>query len=341
MTEQKKLTICDTTIFPGESANLALPLPEYLSCSPQYMPFKVLHGNKPGPCLIIFSVVDGKELNGLEICNRLVEQIQPEEISGTLISIPVMNIYALTHQTTSLPSGQSLRQCFPGQTNGSFGQRWAKIMTKELFEKADYCIELQTGDLNHNILPQVYCDFDNERARQLAKVFRSPLVTQVTLENNSLRQTTEKLGIPLLVYQAGEAMRFDENAIELGTQGVKNIMKSIDMLPPEPIVEFKPIFSKDEEWIVAPKAGILHTKISLGQKIEKGELIGEISDPFISSLEEKIYSPFKGIVVGVNTSPMIHEGLKIFKVASFFDYNKAETALEQWDQHQPDSYMNT
>jgi uncharacterized protein len=164
-------------------------------------------------------------------------------------------------------------------------------------------------------------------------------VTNVTLKGNRLRQTTEELHVPLLVYQAGEAMRFDENAIELGVNGIKNVMRAIDMLKKEPSKEFMPIFSRDEEWILAHKGGILHANVSLGQTIEKNELIGKITDPFGPEIAEPIKSSQKGIVVGINTSPLIHEGLPIFKVASFLDYEKAESALEEWDKKQPDSYI--
>ncbi len=335
----RKISICGTNVHPGETANLALPLPEQYSCSPQYMPIKVIHGKQKGPCLVVFSVLKGTELNGLEIANRIITSITASQISGTIIAIPVMNVYGLTHYPASLPSGSDLSCCFPGDEKGSYGERIAHLVTHEILKKADYCIELQTGGLNHNILPQVYCNFDNKEAKELAKVFRSPVVTNVTLEGNYLRQTTEELQVPLLVYQAGEAMRFDENAIQLGVNGIKNVLRAVDMLEKEPIKEVTPIFSRDEDWIVAHKGGILHTNVTLGQTIENNEMIGNISDPFGAGIIEPIKSLQKGIVVGVNTSPLIHEGLPIFKVASFLDYDKAETVIEEWDKNQPDSYM--
>lgn len=335
----KKITIANVNVHPGEIANLALPLPEEYSCSPLYMPIKVIHGTKKGPCLVIFSVLNGIELNGLEIANEIVKTIKPTQIAGTIIAIPVMNVYGLTHYPKNLPSGGKLSHCFPGDENGSYGQRIAHLVTNEILKKADYCIELETGGLNHNILPQVYCNLENRRARELAKVFRSPVVTNITLQGNFLRQTTEELHVPLLVYQAGEAMRFDENAINLGVEGIKNVMRAIDMLEKESIQKFTPIFSQDEEWITAHKGGILHPTITLGQTIEKGEKIGTISDPFGADISEPITSHQKGIVVGLNTSPLIHEGLPIIKIASFLDYDKAEDVIEEWDKKQPDSYI--
>ena len=151
--------------------------------------------------------------------------------------------------------------------------------TEEILKKADYCIELQTGALDHNILPQVYCNFDNLRTKQLAKVFQAPVITNVTLDGNKLRQTTEELHIPLLVYQAGEAMRFNEDAISVGVSGIVNVMKAIDILPKDPITEINPVFSRDEDWIRAHRGGVFYSDVSLGQMLKKGDTIGKITDP--------------------------------------------------------------
>lgn len=340
MEKNSKLTFCKTPVHPGESANLALPLPEQYSCSPLYMHIKVIHGKSKGPCVAIFAVFKGNELNGLEIVNRITQTIKPKDVCGTIIAIPVVNVYGLTHYPSILPGENSLVDCFPGDENGNFGERIAHLFTNEILSKADYCIELQTGEPNHNILPQVYCNFDDSSSRKIARVFNAPVVTDADIKSNKLRLTTEDLHIPLIIYQSGEAMRFDENAIGLGVDGVKNVMHKIGMLKKPASKEITPIFSRDEEWIVAHKGGILHSKVSLGQTIKKNESIGVITNPFGADVLEPVKSPREGIVVGVNTAPLIHEGLPIFKVASFLDYNKAESAIEAWDKKQPDSYIN-
>lgn len=335
------IKICDTTIHPGEVANLALPLPEQHSCSPLYMPIKVIHGKLKGPCLLLLSTLGGIELNGLEIVNNIIKILSPNKLQGTVIAIPVVNVYGLTHYPNMLPMGKDLAKCFPGNENGNFGERIAHILTEEIFTKSDYCIELLTGDINHNILPQVYCHFDEDKGRELAKAFQSPVVTNVEIKDNRLRQTMESLKIPLLVYQGGEAMRFDENAITLGVDGVLNVMRSIDMLEKTPTKLINPIFSKDEAWIRAHKGGILRPEVSLGQNVKKNQILGTISDPFVGEVLEPVRALKEAIVVGINTTPLIHEGLPIFKMASFYDYEKAGNVIEAWDQTQPDSIFDS
>lgn len=335
--KNKKIKICDAIIHPGEVANLALPLPEKSSCTPLYMPIKVISGLKKGPILVIFAVLKGTELNGLEIAHRIGFNTDPKHISGTLIIVPVMNVYGLTHYPAISPSGKNLADCFPGDEEGGYGERIAHLVTNEILKKSDYCIELQTGELNHNILPTIYCNFENKEAKELAKIFQAPVITDVSVKNNSLRSATEELGIPLLVYQAGEAMRLDQSAIELGYEGVLNVMRAINILEKAPIKDTRTIFSRDEEWILAHKGGILHPTSTLGQVIQKEDIIGTIKDPFGVDNVESVKSPIEGVIVGINTAPLIHEGLPIFKIASFIDYDKAETVIEEWNQKQPDN----
>ena len=135
-------------------------------------------------------------------------------------------------------------------------------------------------------------------------------------------------------------MRFDENAITVGYNGITNIMRYIDILPKAPIQEIKPIFSQDENWVAAHRGGILHTDYSLGQVVKKDEIIGKITDPFGAGESEKIKAPKNGIIVGINITPLIHEGMPIFKFASFIDYDRAETTIEEWNKKQDDSFLD-
>lgn len=331
--KNSNLTICDATIHPGETANLALPLPEFYSCTSFYMPIKVVHGKEAGPCLLIISAVKGDELNGLEIINRLLESEYLSSIRGTIIAVPVLNVLGLVAPSRTPNSETSLDRCFPGLEHGSYGERIAHVFTQEILSKVDYCIELQTGTLNHDVLPQIYCNLDNSEGKRLAKSFAAPVITNVSTRNNSLRKTTEQLNIPLLVYQAGEAMRFNQASIELGLSGIKNMMRSLDMLDEEEDVNpesFNSIFSQDQDWIRAHRSGVLLSEVELGQMIKTGQRIARISDPFSADTAETVKAEQDGVVVGINRHPLIHEGQTIFKVASFIDNDRAETALEAW-----------
>lgn len=329
--KNSKLNICNATIHPGERVNLALPLPDFYSCTSFYMPIKVIHGKEPGPCLLIFSAVKGDELNGLEIINRLLESDKLSEIRGTLIAVPVLNILGLIGPSRA-HNDKHLERCFPGIENGSYGERLAHIFTREILSKSDCCIELQTGSINHDILPQIYCDINNIEGKRLAQSFKAPVITNVSTQNNSLRKTAEQLGIPLIVYQAGEAMRFDKIAIDLGLAGIHNVMEALNMINPSQQNQsiFQSIFSQDHDWIRAHRSGVFMSTVELGQKIHTGQRIGTINDPFSADTAEVVKAENEGIVVGINRHPLIYEGQTILKVATFIDNNRAESALEAW-----------
>lgn len=330
------LKICDASIYPGEKATLALPLPEQYSCSPMYMPIKVINGKQPGPCLLTFATLEGNEFNGLEILNQLFDLISADELSGTLITVPVLNVYGLTHFPKVSPSGVSISNSFPGSENGNFSERIAHIFTQEILTKATHCIECISGSLNHDILPQVYCDFGDENAKNLAKTFQAPVVTQVETQSSQLRITTADLSIPLLVYEAGEAMRFDQEAIQIGLLGIKNVMQSLEMLSGEVEQTVSPVISKDDDWLTASSSGILHAEVSLGEYIKKGDKIARLSDPFSNENANFVKSHIDGVIVGINRSPLIQEGSSIFKIASFIDNQRAEAMLEVWDELKPE-----
>jgi predicted deacylase len=336
--KNSSLTICNATIYPGETAHLALPLPELYSCTSFYMPIKVVHGKKTGPCLLIFSAAKGEELNGIEIINRLLLSLA-QQLSGTLILVPVLNIFGLVAQSKALSHEMSLDGCFPGAAHGSYGERLAYVFTQEILCKTNYCIELQTGSLNHDLLPQIYCNQSDNEAVRLAQQFAAPVITNINTVKNSLQQTTERLNIPLLVYRAGEAMRFNEAAIKVGLSGIHNVMRSLGILESslEDInqeTSFKPVFSQDQDWLRAHRSGVLFSEIELGQMIIKGQTIGRISDPFSSNSSEPVQASQDGIVVGINRHPLIHEGQTIFKIASFIDNSRAQNVLETWNDNQ-------
>ncbi len=337
--KNSNLTICDATIHPGETANLALPLPELYSCTSFYMPIKVVHGKQAGPCVLLFSALKGDELNGLEIINRLLDPERLHDLKGTLIAIPVLNVLSLVNHLKALSNEIHLERCFPGKADGTYGERIAYIFTKEILSKADYCIELQSGSINHDILPQIYCDIADTQCRTLARHFAAPVITNTPVKSNSLRRTTEKLNIPLLIYQAGEALRFNESAINVGLNGIYRILHALDMLhaTSELLSEsFKPIFSEDQDWIYSHKSGVLTSNVELGQLIHKKQVIGLINDPFGARSPDPIKSHSDGIIVGINRHPLIYEGQSIFKIASFLDNNKAETAIEAWGEQYHD-----
>ncbi|OGT38087.1 MAG: peptidase M14 [Gammaproteobacteria bacterium RIFCSPHIGHO2_12_FULL_38_14] len=332
--KNSSITICNETIFPGEILSLALPLPQLFSCAPLYMPIKIIHGKEAGPCLLVTAAMHGNELNGTEIVNRLISTLTNAKICGTLIAIPVLNVYGLISRSRYLPGGVDLDTCFPGTKNGTHAERTAYIFTSEIFSKANICIDLQTGFMNCSNLPQLYTNFNNETERRLARAFNTPIILDQIQKEGSLRQLSQKQNIPFLLYEAGEAMRFDDHAINTGLKGILNVMRELEMLRKKQSIKenaHQSSFAKHSIWIRASTSGISHTKLKLGQWIKKGEALCIIKDPFGTNDHITVYSPVEGIIIGKNNLPLVQEGEKIFQIAFFSEVQQVLDSLELWD----------
>lgn len=331
--KNQNIQICNETIHPGETASLAMPLPELFSCAPMYMPIKVFHGKEKGPCVLLIAAMHGNELNGAEIINKLLQSKQLKNLKGTLIAVPILNVYGFINKTRTMPGGTALFNHFPGSSQGSHAARLANLFCTEIFSLADYCIDLQTGWLNHTNLPQVFASESSEQETSLARAFGAPVISEISAQKGSLRQHANKIGVPYLVYEAGEAMRFDKAAIRIGLKGVMNVMRHLKMLSPLKKNETptgQSFVMKDSRWVRSPTSGISHSTIKLSQKIKKGELLTVIKDPFGAGIDVRVTAPFDSIVVSMNNLPLVYEGVSLFQLASFEKLSQAASHIEDW-----------
>lgn len=328
-----KLQICNATIHPGERLSLALPLPELFSCASLYMPIKIIHGKKAGPCLLVTAAIHGDELNGTEILNRLIMMNDLKRLQGTLIAVPVVNVHGFMNRSPYLPDGVDLHRCFPGSKEGAHSERIANIFITEIFSKSDACIDLQTGFINYGNLPQIYVDFRDEKSKELALAFNSPIISEINQIDGTLHTVAYQQNKPFLLYEAGEAMRFDESAIKTGIKGILNVMRKLGMLPERPSKKenlLKSFFTEKNIWVRSSTSGISRTKHKLGQHVKKNELLCVIDDPFGATDSIEILSPEEAIIVGKNTLPLVHEGEALYQLGVFSKMQSTATHLESW-----------
>lgn len=331
--KNKPFKLCNETIHPGEKLTLALPLPEIYSCAPLHMPIKIIHGKLAGPTLLIIAAMHGDELNGTEIINTLFGLKSLNKLRGTVIMVPVVNVYGLITRSRYLPGEIALDKSFPGSKSGSLASRIAHLFTKTLFSKADICIDLQTGGLNSSNLPQIYVNFSDEQSKKLAKYFNAPVISNAVCEKGMLKTYAFKQSKPYLLYEAGEALKFDHYAIKTGVRGISNIMRNIGMLPKRTKKERQPnsFFADKNIWVRSTSSGVSHTNHVLGQRVKKGEILCTINDPFETKPPTSIHSPEDAIIVGMNNLPLIHEGESLFQLAVFSKMQQAENELENWE----------
>ena len=330
MTRNAAITIGGTTIAPGQRASIDLPIADLYTGTSISMPVKVVCGKRRGPTLFVCAAIHGDELNGVEIIRRLLKRKLLRSLQGTLIAVPVVNVHGFLDQSRYLPDRRDLNRSFPGSVRGSLASRMAHTFVDEIVSRAEYGIDLHTGAINRSNLPQIRANIGDDRNLELAKAFGAPVVIDSALRDGSLRECAAERGLPMLVYEAGEALRFDDLSIRAGLRGVFNVMRHLGMLPGtssgKPI---KPVIANSTSWVRAPVSGVLSHKAELGSSVREGERLAVVGDP-LGEAEEKVLAPFDGIVIGRSNLPLAHEGDALFNLAAFKSVSHAEVKIEKF-----------
>lgn len=314
----------------GSNVTVEIELP-HLYSTPMKLAVRVIRGKKDGPTMFVSAAIHGDEINGIEIIRRFRTLKILEELKGTIILIPMVNVYGVMNLSRYLPDRRDLNRHFPGSSQGSLASRMAKIFMDEIVTKCDFGIDLHTAAIHRSNLPQIRTDIDNKYTLSLAKAFEAPVILHSQLRDGSLRAVTQESGVPVLLYEAGEALRFDEQSIRIGVKGIINILQASKMLPKyRPSLKGKtPIVTRSSEWLRAPDSGIIRTLKGLGDTVVKGEIIASIYEP----LEDKnfaVIAPYNGIIIGKLEIPLIQEGDAVFHIANFENVSMANEKIEYY-----------
>lgn len=330
MALNKSITIGDTEVTPGNWANISLPVADLYNSSSLKMTTRVVCGRRPGPVLFVSAAVHGDELNGVEIIRRLLNLRTLRSLRGTLLAVPIVNVHGFLNQSRYLPDRRDLNRSFPGSAKGSIASRLANTFYKQIVKKADFGIDLHTGAINRSNLPQIRANLDDEKTYELANSFGVPVIVNANIRDGSLRACAAELGMPMLIYEAGEALRFDEFSIRAGVRGVLGVMRNIGMLPRRTRSRrVTPVLARNTRWVRAPDSGIVNSRVKLGSRVTEGQCLATISDP-VGETEEAVYADFDGIVIGLSKLPLAHEGDALFNIAAFSSLAKAENLVEEF-----------
>lgn len=330
MAKNKPISIAGQEVLPGARASINIPIADLYTGTSLSMPVKVFCGKRSGPVLFVSAAVHGDELNGVEIIRRLLQQKVMRSIRGTLIAVPIVNVHGFLNQSRYLPDRRDLNRSFPGSAKGSIASRMAHTFIREIVSKADCGIDLHTGAINRSNFPQIRANLIDEATREIARVFGAPVILDASIRDGSLRSCAAERGFPMLVYEAGEALRFDEMSIKAGLRGVLRVMRHLEMLPPvksKTVIE--PVIAASTSWVRAPVSGVVSRKVKLGTRVVEGQQLAVVGDP-IGEFQDKVIAPFDGIVIGRSNLPLAHEGDALFNVAAFKSVARAETRVEEF-----------
>lgn len=282
------------------------------------MHIEVINGDRPGPTLLVCAAIHGDELNGVEVIRRLRSLRVLNRIAGTLVLVPVVNLFGFIHQSRYLPDRRDLNRCFPGSEQGSLASRLGNMFFKEVVEKVTHIIDLHTGAVNRDNLPQVRAALNQPGVSEMAHGFSIPVIIDSGLIEHSLRCEASALQIPVITYEAGEALRLYERSIVTGVRGIVNVMRTLGMLPAgrAKAAEAEPFIASSTSWFRSPLDGVFRPLVKLGRRVNKGDVLGAVSSPFTGE-EKALVASRVGIIICIHKLPLVNEGDALFHIASF------------------------
>lgn len=316
--EPDDLFIAGNHIKPGDSCQLELHLGKLYTSTDMTMPVFVQRSKKTGPTLFLSAAIHGDELNGVEIINRIIHNPAIKSPRGTLIAVPIVNPFGVINQSRYLPDRRDLNRSFPGSSKGSLAARMAELFLREIVSQCDYGIDLHTGAIHRSNLPQIRANLEDDVTREMALAFGVPVLLNTNLRDGSLREAADSLGVRVLLYEAGEALRYDELCIRAGERGILRVLRHLGMLPPKRKrkITIEPVIAQDSGWVRATGSGFVQLQKRLGDRINKGEQMANIVDPFGNPLDQVIARQ-DGIIIGCQNLPLVHEGDAMFNIAYF------------------------
>lgn len=317
-TKLKPLTILGQDIKAGDSVEVNFGVAKLHTSSTIEVPIIINRSKKPGPTVLITAGIHGDEVNGIEIVRQIIAKGINKPKSGTIICIPVINIFGFINLKREFPDGRDLNRVFPGFSNGSLASRVAHRLTHEILPHVDFVMDFHTGGAGRFNAPQVRIIEGNEELDTLAKIFGSPFVLYSKNLNKSFRNTCHNLGKPMLLFEGGKSFHIDNNVTNTGVNGAKRILHHFGMLSSKfkvskPKVEC--VFIEESKWQRANHSGMFKPSITINSKVSVGDTIGNITDPY-GKFNHFVKSKYDGYIINVNESPIVYQGDALFHITN-------------------------
>ncbi|GAA0751943.1 succinylglutamate desuccinylase/aspartoacylase family protein [Psychroflexus lacisalsi] len=311
------LHILDRKVFPGEKARINFNTAKLYTTTSVEVPVIIQRAKKPGPVLLITAGIHGDEVNGVETVRQFISKGINKPTRGTVICVPVLNVFGFLNMTREFPDGRDLNRMFPGSKTGALASRFAYQFASEILPAADYCFDFHTGGASRFNAAQIRIDKTDERGEELARVFNAPFTVYSSTIKNSYRMTCVKHGKTVLLFEGGKSKDNNKEISKHGVDGLKRIMKYFDMLKSNFEIEDpeeNTKFISSTYWMRAKYSGLLHIKIPIGKLVEKGEFIATITDPY-GSFRHKVKASNNGYIINANQSPIVYQGDAIFHIS--------------------------
>lgn len=314
---QKDITILNETILPGESKTINMEIARLQNMTKLKIPIIIERAKLDGPVVLFTAGLHGDEINGVEIVRQLIVRKINKPKRGTIICIPVVNIFGFINQSREFPDGRDMNRVFPGSRNGSLASRFAYLILKEIMPNIDYAIDFHAGGASRFNAPQIRIIPNNEELKKLSDVFNAPFTLYSKNIPGSFRNACGKLGVKMLLFEGGKSLDLNHDITQEGVHGVKRFLEYFDMLNPKKKAApaaTHPIYVNKSAWVRARHSGLFQNRTQAGQFVHKGDVIAYITDPF-GNFEQKVKAPNSGYIINSNDAPIVYQGDAIFHLS--------------------------
>ena len=312
------LEILGVTILPGESKTLYMEIAKLHTATKLKIPIIIERSKIKGPVVLFTAGIHGDEINGVEIVRQLITQKINVPKIGTIICIPVINIFGFVNKSREFPDGRDLNRVFPGSKGGSLASRFAYHMTTEILPLADYCVDFHAGGASRFNAAQIRIVPNNPDLQKLAEIFNAPFTLFSKNIAGSFRNTATKSDVKMLLFEGGKSLDINSSIAIKGVNGSKRLLESLNMLSAKQnsSTEDQPtIFIERSGWVRARCSGLFHDYEMMGKFVKKGVVLGRITDPF-GKFEKKVKAPNDGYIINANHSPIVYQGDAIYHISN-------------------------
>lgn len=290
-----------------------IDLPNLPNRAPISLPVAVLAGADSGPTVWISSAIHGDEINGVDICRHLLRELDVASMAGTVLVLPIVDVYGFNVGSRYMPDRRDLNRSFPGSRNGSLAARVAHAFVTEVVDRCDAGIDLHSGAQGRTNLPQVRGVVTDHRVAELAAAFAAPITVQSSVIKGSLRAVATKRDIPYVLFEGGAASHFDPDARDVAVGGCLRLLHRLGVIAAAPAAETDTVIVTKTRWVRAPESGVLDALVGLGDQVRKGEPLALVTDTFGENAHE-IAASHDGIIIGMATDPLVQGGDAVFNI---------------------------
>lgn len=331
MKKEHPLIILNETIFPGDRKTIYMEIAKLHTATKLKIPVIIERSKIDGPTVLFSAGIHGDEINGIEIVRSIIVQKINRPSRGTIICIPVINIFSFVNQTREFPDGRDLNRVFPGSKKGSLASQFAFHLLKDIIPHVDYAIDFHAGGASRFNAPQIRIAPQNEELNKLAAVFNAPFTLYSKNIAGSFRNACEKRNVKMLLFEGGKSLDINDEIAQEGINGAKRLLDYLKMLSPKhkaKPIDNPTIYISKSSWIRANQSGLFHDYNKIGCFVKKGVVLGSITDPF-GKFEKKVKAPNDGYIINANHSPIVYQGDAIYHISNELIQNDEERSENQ------------